>query len=260
MVVCAHEWLGALMHHFAKDGARRLTGRLSPITLPAPYSIRCIPLIASRTLSTRNKVNDKDATCYTFRRTSVREHDSLRRVCVCVYIYIYARGETRKVNTPVKEKEEEREKKRRKNRVGPKSKAARRPDIAMERDRSDPRSIRAKSYINTPHRARQKKISRRDDARFQSRQPRPTSDGFSNAELAIKTHCQRQRLPHPSDRRWKACQEAAPIYPQCLRHSGWRKGGGVHSMLYTLSPPLPSPCSALAQKCIFQAWYWRTDN
>jgi len=84
----------------------------------------------------------------------------------------------------------------------------------MERDRSDPRSIRAKSYTNTPHRARQKKISRRDDARFQSRQPRPTSDGFSNAELAIKTHCQRQRLPHPSDRRWKACQEAAPIYPQ----------------------------------------------
>lgn len=109
----------------------------------------------------------------------------------------------RKANTPVKEKEEEGKGKRKKkpSRAGIEGRGG--PDVAVERNRSDPSDRSDPSSCATGRTGtappRQKKISRRDDARFQSRQPRPTSDGFSNADLAIKTHCQRQRLPHPSD-------------------------------------------------------------
>lgn len=233
MVARAHGQLGALMHHFSKDVARRLTDRLSPIALPAPYSTRCIPLIASRALSTRNKVNDKDIVRVPFAaRTSAR---------------FAPRGEVRKVNTPVKGEEGKREKK--KNRVGL-SARNRRPRRALTSRWIAIGVIEvihpaARSVVPVPHRAAEK-ISRRDDARFQSRQPRPTSDGFSNADLAIKTHCQRQRLPHPSDRRWKACQEAAQ---PTLTLLAWRVAKGWRHPLDALR----SPHSALAQKCIFQA-------
>lgn len=74
----------ALMHHFCKDEARRLTGQLSPIMLLAPYSTRCISLIASWTLSIRNKVDDKFATsgsfCCSNFRARARARDSF---CVC---------------------------------------------------------------------------------------------------------------------------------------------------------------------------------
>lgn len=74
-----HTWptRSALMHHFCKDEARRLTGQLSPIMLLAPYSTRCISLIASWTLSIRNKVNDKDAASGSFCRSNFRARDLL---------------------------------------------------------------------------------------------------------------------------------------------------------------------------------------
>ncbi|CAL1686408.1 unnamed protein product [Lasius platythorax] len=93
----------------------------------------------------------------------------------------------------------------------------------MDHDRSDPSLYRdEKSLV--------------DDAAFNPvTEPGPTSDSFSNADLAIKTHCQRQRLPHPSDRRWKACQEAAhppspPAGGKRVEVSTRVRAPGVHSL------------------------------
>lgn len=121
------------MHHFAKDGARRLTGRLSPIALPAPYSTRCIPLIASRALSTRNKVNDKDATespC------SFRRHGLPRAIRSAQSKHVAGRGREER------EREKREEKKNRVELSGPESKS--RGGLtgrAVDRDRNDRRSI-----------------------------------------------------------------------------------------------------------------------
>lgn len=197
----------ALMHHFCTDGGAR--GEIDRPTLhfdralPAPYfpptrrnPVNCV----SRTHSTRNKVNDKDARllrCFLAACSNLPRArcNSLRRVLAAAkqIYYTYTRIKSRPD-------------------CRPESKAA---ICRRHRSRSKQRSGGARRRRRR-HRG-EKSLSLVDDAlSIPSPSPGPTSCGFSNADFAIKTHCQRQRLPHPSDRRWKACQEAAhpcPLHP-----------------------------------------------
>lgn len=198
-----------------------------------PRLIR-LPLIASRALSTRNKVNDKDATSPCPFRT-------------------YARDSLHKVNMLSLKKKKKREKKKEKerNRIGL---SARNPslrglDVAVDRDRNDRRSIAAHWSYRTAWR-KKSLVAMTRAFNPVSRDPLRMASVTRTSQLKRTVNASVYRIHQTEDgKRVKKRSNPTPQPP------AWRVAKGRRPL-----DALRSPRSALAQKCIFQAWYWWTDN